>query len=97
MKEKEKLHTNNEINENPEESSDEDTENDKEIQKYIKSSKNITQSRDQLYTRKDNIAFFVDTNGLPINNISKTFANRKEIRFFNKMNINEIKMIIVNK
>ena len=47
--------------------------------------------------KKDNIAFFVDTNGYLIDKISQNFATRKEIEKFNKMNINDIKVITVNK
>ena len=47
--------------------------------------------------RKDNIVFFVDTNGYPIDKISLNFASRKEIGNSNKINTNDIKLITLNK
>ena len=79
---------------------DNDSENEdnesKDINYYMNYPKNIYHSRDQLYTIKDYYAFFVDTNGLPIDNVSRTFALKK-IDHFGKLNLSEIKALQVNR
>lgn len=76
------------INDETSESESDDEENEVEkILKQYEGTKNIFESRDQLFMRVDTYAFFLDIKGEPIDETTRSFAQRKEIGEFSNMRL----------